>query len=99
MALIDTKHMISMADASKRGISALIRDAESGEDQIVLRNNRAVAAVISIERLDRLQQLEDDLADITLAAARLLTASAERSTLDDVLAEFGYTREELDDSK
>src|SRR6478672_9702455 len=99
MALIDTKHMISMADASKRGISALVRDAESGEDQIVLRNNRAVAAVISIERLEQLQQLEDDLADIMLAAARMLTTSPERTALDDVLAEFGYTREEMDDSK
>jgi prevent-host-death family protein len=98
MAMIDTKHMISMADASKRGISALVRDAEAGEDQIVLRNNRAVAAVISIERLEQLQQLEDDLADITLAAARILTAPSERLTLDEVLAEFGYTRDELDDS-
>jgi len=95
MALVDTKQLISMADASKRGISALVRDAESGADQIVLRNNRAVAAVISIERLERLQELEDDWADYLLAEARMLTDTGERISLDEVLAEFGYTREEL----
>ena len=95
MAVIDTQHMISLSDAGKRGLSALVRDAEAGADQIVMRNNRAVAAVISIDRLEHLQQLEDDLADVALAAARLLTTSDERTSLDDVLSEFGFSRAEL----
>ena len=97
MAVIDTDHMISLTEAGKRGLSALVRDAESGADQIVMRNNRAVAAVISIDRLEHLQQLEDDLADIALAAARMLTAPDERSSLDDVLDEFGVSRADLTD--
>ena len=44
MAMIDIQHMISLTDAGKRGRLALIRDA----DQIVMRNNRAVAAVAPI---------------------------------------------------
>lgn len=99
MALVDTQHMISLTDAGKRGLSALVRDAESGADQIVMRNNRAVAAVISIDRLEHLQQLEDDLADIALAAARMLSAPDERSSLDDVLDEFGVSRADLTDSE
>ena len=95
MALVDTQQLISLTDAGKRGLSALIRDAESGADQIVMRNNRAVAAVISMARLEQLQQLEDDVADIALATARMLTTSAERASLDDVLDQFGITREEL----
>lgn len=95
MALVDTRHMISVADASKRGISALVRDAESGTDQVLVRNNRAVAAVVSIERLEKLQELEDDWADYLLAEARMLTDTGERISLDDVLEMFGYTREEL----
>jgi prevent-host-death family protein len=97
VAVIDTENMISLTDAGKRGLSALVREAETGADQIVMRNNRAVAAVISIDRLQHLQQLEDDIADISLAAARMLTTSKDRSSLDDVLAEFGFSRTELTD--
>jgi hypothetical protein len=39
--------------------------------------------------------MQDDLIDITLAASRMMTTGAERHTLDDVLAHFGYSRHEL----
>ena len=58
VAVIDAANMISFTEAGKRGLSALVREAEAGADQIVMRNNRAVAAVISIDRLEHLQQLE-----------------------------------------
>ncbi len=64
---------------------------------MLLRNNRPVAAVVSIERLDQLQRVEEDLADVSLAAARALTTGPERHSLDDVLAQFGYTRDQLRD--
>ena len=95
MAIVDTADLVSITDASKAGVSALVRAAEEGHDQIVLRNNKPVAAVVSIERLEQLQRLEDDLLDVSLVAARMLTTGAERLSLDDVLARFGYTREQL----
>jgi prevent-host-death family protein len=95
MATIDTEDLISITDAGKLGISALAREAEEGHDRILVRNNKAVAVVMSVERFERLQQAQDDLIDITMAASRLLTAGPERHSLDDVLARFGYTREEL----
>ena len=95
MAIVDTADLISISEASKLGISGLIREAEAGREQVVLRNNRPVAAVISISRLEQLQQLEDDVRDISLAAARMVTTGPERRSLDDVLAQFGYTREQL----
>jgi prevent-host-death family protein len=76
-------------------VSGLVREAESGHEQILLRNNKAVAAVISVERLDELQELEDALVDVSLAVARMLTTGPDRHSLDDVLARFGYTRDEL----
>jgi len=45
MTLIDTADTISVTDASKLGILALIREAEGGRDRIVVRNRRPVAAV------------------------------------------------------
>ncbi len=95
MATIETEDLISITDASKIGLSALVREAEEGHDRVLVRNNRAVAVMMSMDRFERLQQAEDDLIDITLAASRMVTAGLERHSLDDVLARFGYTREEL----
>ena len=98
MAVVHTDDLISISEANKLGIAALARQAEEGRERILVRNNKPVAAVVGIERLERLQQLEDledDLIDITLATARERTSSGERYSLDEVLAMFGYTREQL----
>lgn len=97
MAHIDTEDLTSIAEANRLGISRLAREAEEGHERILLRNNTPVAAVVGMERLNRLQRLEEDAIDATLAAARVLTTSAERFSLDHALACFGYTREQLRD--
>ena len=48
-----------------------------------------------MEASEHLQQFDDDLADLALAEARVLTDSGERFSLDEVLERFGYTREQL----
>jgi len=45
---IDTQDLISVTEASNRGVSRLIQDAAQGRPQVVLRNNKAVAAVVSL---------------------------------------------------
>lgn len=97
MPLIDTEDLISISEANKLGISALVREAEAGHERVLLRNNRPVAAVVSMARLEWLQALEEDLPNVSLAAARMLTAGPERHGLDEVLARFGYTRRQLRD--
>ncbi len=97
MALVDTDDLISIANASKVGISALVRDAEEGRDRVVLRNNRPVAAVVGIERLEQWKRAEDDLLDVSLVAARMATTGPDRSSLDEILTRFGYTRDQLRD--
>jgi prevent-host-death family protein len=97
MALVDTAALISISEANRLGVSGLVREAEAGNEQVVLRNNKPVAAVVSMKRLEELQQREDDLLDVSLAAARMLTTGERRHSLDDVLAQLGYTREALRD--
>lgn len=97
MAMIDTADLISVSDANKVGVSALIRAAEAGHEQIVLRNNKPVAAVVSMKRFEELQRLEEDLLDVSLATARMLTTGTDRHTLDEILDQLGYTREQLRD--
>jgi prevent-host-death family protein len=95
MVKVETDDLISISDANRIGVSALIREAEEGRQRLVLRNNKPVAVVMSVERFEQLQQLEDDLIDITLAASRMMTTSGRRHALDDVLERLGYSREEL----
>lgn len=61
----------------------------------MLRNNRPVAAVIGMDQFEQLQTLQDDLLDIVLTSARMLTTSDRRTSLDEVLTFFGFTREQL----
>ncbi|MGK2938576.1 MAG: type II toxin-antitoxin system Phd/YefM family antitoxin [Solirubrobacteraceae bacterium] len=95
MPVVDTSALISVQDANKRGISRLVRDAEEGDEKVVLRNNKPVAAVVSIEHLERIEEREAWILDVSLAVARELTTSPNRHSLDDVLDMFGYTREDL----
>jgi len=96
VAIIDTADLISITDASRAEVSALVRAAEEGHEQIVVRNNKPVAAIVSIERLEQFQRLEDDLVDVSLVAARMLTSGPRRHSLDEVLTLFGFSREQLD---
>jgi prevent-host-death family protein len=95
MVINETDNVISVTDASESGLSALLRQAEEGRDRILVRNNEAVAVVMSVERFEQMQQLQDDLYDITLVAARSVTTSGPSVSLDDVIERFGFTRDEL----
>lgn len=95
MPKVDTKDLISVSEANKIGISGLVKAAEQGQQRVVIRNGKPVAAVVSIESLQRAEELEERLLDVSLALTRLLTADNRRHSLDDVLDRFGFTREEL----
>lgn len=95
MAVVDTADLISITEASRLGVSAQVRGVEEGRERIVLRNNKPVAVVVSVDRLEQLQRLEEDLLDVSIVAARMATTGPHRRSLDDVLAQFGYRREQL----
>ncbi|MGH3771405.1 MAG: type II toxin-antitoxin system Phd/YefM family antitoxin [Pseudonocardiaceae bacterium] len=97
---VNTQDLISVTEASNRGVSRLIQDAAAGRTQVVLRNNKAVAAVVSIdavERLARLEELEDDLRLLSVALARTVTDSGRRYSLEEVAAELGVDLDSLTD--
>lgn len=96
MPTIDTKELISISDAGKAGISALVKAAENGEKRVLMRNSKPVAAVVGIDALERAEELEERLLDVSLALTRLMTTSERRHSLDDVLDRFGFTRDELE---
>jgi prevent-host-death family protein len=97
MPTIDTKELISISDAGKIGLSALVKAAERGEQRVLMRNNKPIAAVVGIDMLERTEELEERLLDVSLALTRLLTTDERRHSLDDVLDRFGFTRDDLDE--
>jgi prevent-host-death family protein len=97
MPTIDTADLISVTDAGKRGISALVKTAERGGRYVLVRNNKPVAALVSIDSLERAEELEDRLLDVALGLTRLLTTDDRRHSLDDVLDRLGFTREDLEE--
>lgn len=97
MPSLDSRELISVTEAGKLGVSALVKVVEGGEQRVLMRNNKPVAAVFGIEALERIEELEERLLDVSLALTRLLTTSERRHALDDVLDRFGFTREDLEE--
>lgn len=99
---VDTRDLISVSDASNKGVSRLVQDAAEGRTQVVLKNSRPVAAIVGIdavERLERLDDLEDDLRLLSVALARTITDGGRRHSLENVAAEMGVDLDALDDDE
>ena len=92
----DTRDMIS-ATAAARDFSRISSEAAQGRTFVVVRNNEPTVAIVPVfqmERLDRIDELEDDVRLLSVALARMGTDDGARHSLDDVAAEFGV---DLDD--
>ena len=99
MATLVDRHperTLSVTAATSRGVAGLVKDAEYGEETIVERHGRAVAAVISMEHLDELHRVRADLVTASLVLARELFDTGIRTELDDAIAAFGFDRTELE---
>lgn len=90
-----TERELSVTEASRRGVAGLVAIAERGETIVVTRRNHPVAAVVGMDQLDEIAELRDDLRDLTLVLARQATDTGRRTSMDEVLAAFGHTRESL----
>jgi prevent-host-death family protein len=89
-------HVVSVTEAASRGVPGLVKDAESGQDVVVARHGRPVAAVVSMRRLEQMQTLEQDLRDVALVLTRAATDTGARVGLDEAITAFGFDRAELE---
>ncbi|QWF82158.1 type II toxin-antitoxin system Phd/YefM family antitoxin [Amycolatopsis sp. CA-230715] len=95
MTALANAHELTVTEATKRGVAGLVADAEQGEALVVTRHHRPVAAVVSVDRLAELEEAAADLRDLALVLARSVADTGRRTSLDDVLAAFGHTRESI----
>ena len=96
MTILHEPRRLSVTEAAQRGVAGLVSDAEHGSDVIVTRRQQPVVAVVSMRRLTEIEDVVADLHDLALVLARSVTDSGRRTSLDDVLAAFGHTRESLE---
>lgn len=89
-------HTVSVTEAATRGVPRLVRDAEHGDDLVVERHGKAVAAVVSMRHLEEIRELESDLRDAVLLLARAATDTGERTDLDSAITVLGFDRGELE---
>lgn len=95
---IDTRDLISVSEANSRGLSSIISEAEAGRPKVILRSNKPVAAIVDIATMERLQALderEEDLRLLGIALARTAADSGKRYSLRDVAAKFGVDLDSL----
>jgi prevent-host-death family protein len=96
MTVLVGERSISVTAASERGVSGLLKDAESGTDIVVERHGRPVAAIVSMRHLDELAELEADLRSAALVLARAASDDGRRTDLDEVITALGFDRSELE---
>lgn len=87
---------VSVTEASRRGVAGLVRDAGAGQDVIVSRWGAPVAAVVGVDRLAELEELERDLRSTALVLSRAFTDTGERTSLDDAISALGFDRATLE---
>ena len=89
-------YTLSITDASAKGVSALVHDAETGGVVVLERRHEPVAAVIGVQRLEILKEAERDLRDLGIVLTRAATDDGVRHTLSDVFERFGFDRAALE---
>ena len=87
---------ITVTEASRLGVSDLVRRASQGHDIVVEKHGTPLAAIVGLARFTELEELEADLRSAALVLARLATDNGVRVGLDEVIASLGFNRAELE---
>lgn len=95
MIVLGSAEAVLITEGQKRGLSRLAADAEAGQPTVLKRREVPVAAVVGYGELQRLASMERDLIDVALVLSRAATDTGRRTSLDEVIERFGFTREQL----
>lgn len=87
---------MSITEASRAGVSALVSSAAAGDDVALSRHGRVVAQVVDATELAELRRDRETLRDAALVMARFATDDGSRTDLDDVIDAVGLSRVELE---
>lgn len=96
--MIDHRDVVGVTELSNSS-SRIVAAAADGQNFIISKNNRPTAALIGIDRLQELEDREENIALLALALTRLTTDNSNRTNLRDFINELGIADDiaELDD--
>lgn len=86
---------ITVTEATQMGVSGICAAAEKSDALHIERHGKPFAVVLSPERFQELEAIREDLLDTLLVVTRMLTDDGKTVSLDDLLEEFGESRDEL----
>lgn len=99
---INTDDLISVSEVSRQGVSKLVAEANAGREFVLMRNNKPAAVIVGIdkfERLQRIEEFEEDIKLLAMAVVRSTTDTGERVSLEAAAARFGIDLDELRDDE
>lgn len=88
---------LTITEASRVGVSALVSAAIDDGDVALSRHGRVVAQVVSAGEFAELQRNRETLRDAALVMARIASDDGVRTDLDAAMRAFGLSRVELED--
>jgi prevent-host-death family protein len=90
--MIDHRDVVGVTELANSS-SRLVAEAARGRDVIISKNNKPTAALVGIERLQELEDREENMALLALTLTRMATDNGNRTDLDDFISELGLTDE------
>jgi len=93
---IDTRDIRSASQVA-RNFGQATEDLESGRTIVIMRNNAPLGVLAPVSLMDRLDEIDEREEDVRLLAAALVrsvTSSGELIALDDLAAELGVDLDE-----
>lgn len=90
--MIDHRDVVGVTELANSS-SRLVADAADGRNVVISKNNKMMAMLISIDRVQELEDREENLALLSLAITRMATDNGNRTDLDDFISELGFTDE------
>jgi len=96
--LTNTDDLVAASEVG-RNFGRYTAEVAGGRTVVIVKNNEPTAALVpmrTMDRLSKLDELEEDLRLWSIALIRSATDSGERYSLDEVAAELGVNLDDLE---
>ncbi|ANN97522.1 Antitoxin of toxin-antitoxin stability system [Mycobacteroides abscessus subsp. massiliense] len=90
--MIDHRDVVGVTELANN-VPKLVAGAADGRDVIITKNSRVVAAMVGIDRLQEIEDREENLSLLALALVRMATDNGNRTSLGDFIDELNIADE------
>lgn len=91
------KKMVTVSEIGRGKITSVLNDLSvDKQPYFIIRNNRAEAAILTIEDLTKLLEIRENYELLQLAVERMKNFDSEKTIpMDDVMKKYGITEDEV----